>query len=313
MHKILVTGATGFVGRHALPRLVESGAEVHAVARSRLAQHSDSVRWHDVDLLDGTKRIQLLDDVRPDVLVHFAWETAPGQFWTAPSNTDWAAATLDLVRRSAEQGISRFVGVGSCAEYASVSEPCHEYRTATAPSSLYGRTKDDVRRALQSCAETAGFSWAWARIFYPIGPDEKAGRLVPSVAAALASESPARLTSGVAVRDVIDVRDAGKAIAEVALSPITGPVNIARGEAISVRRIAETLGRIAGRPDLIQLGALPDRGEESPYLVASIDRLVNEVGFRPQRTVEETLSDILDQWRRRTRQATPGDQPKRPA
>jgi nucleoside-diphosphate-sugar epimerase len=154
---------------------------------------------------------------------------------------------------------------------------------------------------VQACAETVGFSWAWARVFHPIGADEKEGRLVPSVAAALASERPVQLTSGTAVRDVIDVRDAGKAIAELALSRIVGPVNIARGEAISVREIAETLGRIAGRPELIHFGALPDRTGEPPHLVAAIDRLANEVGFRPQRTVEEALSEILGQWRERTR------------
>jgi nucleoside-diphosphate-sugar epimerase len=235
------------------------------------------------------------------MVVHLAWETAPAQFWSALSNIDWAVATLDLVRHSAEQGVSRFVGVGSCAEYDCVPEPCHEYRTAIAPSSLYGRAKDGARRFVQACAETVGFSWAWARVFHPIGADEKEGRLVPSVAAALASGSPVRLTSGTAVRDVIDVRDAGKAIAELALSRIVGPVNIARGEAISVREIAETLGRIAGRPELIHLGVLPDRVGEPPHLVAAIDRLVNEVGFRPQRTVEEALSEILGQWGERTR------------
>jgi nucleoside-diphosphate-sugar epimerase len=301
MYKILVTGATGFVGQHALPRLKESGAEIHLTARNRPASYSDTFRWHAVDLLDSAKRIQLLSDVRPDMLVHFAWETAPVHFWSSPSNIDWAIATLDLVRLGAERGISRIVGVGTCAEYDQVREPCDEYQTEIAPESLYGCTKDASRRVLQACAEAEGFSWAWARIFYPIGPDEKERRLVPSVAAAVASGSPARLSSGTAVRDVIDVRDAGAAIAEVALSEIIGPVNIARGEAISIGQIAETLGRIAGRPDLIHLGVLPDRAGEPPYLVAAIDRLVNEVGFRPQRTVEETLSDILDEWRTRTR------------
>jgi nucleoside-diphosphate-sugar epimerase len=300
MHKILVTGATGFVGRHALPGLIESGAEIHVVARNTPPQHTVSVNSHAADLLDGASRRRLLSDLRPDMIVHLAWETAPNQFWSAPSNIDWAVATLDLVRQSAEQGISRFVSVGSCAEYESVREPCHEYRTPIAPSSLYGSAKDAVRRVLQACAESTGFSWAWARLFFPVGVDEKEGRLVPSLAAALASERPARLTSGSAVRDVIDVRDAGRAIAELAISQVTGPINIASGKAISVREIAEALGRIAGRPDLIEIGALPDRVGEPPCLVAATDRLVSEVGFRPRWTVEQTLSDVLDEWRRRT-------------
>jgi nucleoside-diphosphate-sugar epimerase len=304
MHKILVTGATGFVGRHALPRLIESGAEIHIVARNRPAQQLSSAAWHTVDLLDGAQRSHLLSDIRPQTILHFAWEITPSQLWWTPNNIDWAVATLDLVRQGIEQRISRFVGVGSCAEYESAREPCHEYRTVIAPNSLYGATKDSVRRVLQASAETVGFSWAWARLFFPIGVNEKEGRLLPSIATALALERPARLTSGTAVRDVIDVRDAGRAIADLALSQVTGPVNIASGKPISVREIAEAMGRIAGRPDLIGVGALPDRVGEPPYLVAAMDRLVNEVGFQPRWTVEQTLSDVLDEWRRRTVQPT---------
>ncbi len=108
------------------------------------------------------------------------------------------------------------------------------------------------------------------------------------------------------MRDVIDSRDAGQAIAELALSPITGPVNIARGQGIRISDIAQMLGRIAGRPDLIQVGALPDRLDEPPYLVAAIDRLVNEVGFQPQRTLDQTLTDVLEYWRTAPRQQPAG-------
>jgi nucleoside-diphosphate-sugar epimerase len=302
MYKILVTGATGFVGRHALPRLIESGAQIHAVTRSRPAERFAGVHWLGADLLDSTKRAELMCAVRPDMLVHFAWETATGRFWSARSNIDWTVATLDLLRLGAEHGIGRVVGVGSCAEYAGGAKPCQECHTAIAPNSLYGAAKDGVRRVLQAYAEQDGLSWAWARLFHPTGADERQDRLVPSVAAALASGTPVKLTSGSAIRDVIDVRDAGRAIAELALSPVKGPVNIGRGEPVSIRQLAETLGRIAGRPDLLHFGALPDRAGEPPHLVADIDRLINEVGFQPQKTLEESLSDILDHWRRRSRQ-----------
>jgi nucleoside-diphosphate-sugar epimerase len=296
MYKILVTGATGFVGRHVLPQLIKSGAEIHAVARE-MPEQALSISWHAFDLLDQTQRVRLICDVRPDTLVHLAWDTTPGHFWSSLSNLDWAAATLDLVRHSAERGVSRIVGVGTCAEYDPADQECDEYQTPIAPTSLYGSTKDACRRAVQACAEASGISWAWARLFYPIGIDEKETRLIPSLAAALISGCSAQLSSGAAVRDFIDVRDAGEAIAELALSQVIGPVNIGTGRPTSVRQIAELLGRIVGRPDLIEIGALPDRAGEPHYLVARINRLVDEVGFRPHRQIEETLTDIVTSHR----------------
>jgi nucleoside-diphosphate-sugar epimerase len=107
---------------------------------------------------------------------------------------------------------------------------------------------------------------------------------------------PARTSSGRAIRDFIDTRDAGAALAALALAGAAGEVNIATGEAHSVREIAKLLGDIVRRPDLVEIGALPDR-EEPPYIVGSSKRLRDEVGFAPQITLEQGLADALAFWR----------------
>jgi nucleoside-diphosphate-sugar epimerase len=142
----------------------------------------------------------------------------------------------------------------------------------------------------------AGLSFAWARMFFLYGPDEAPNRLVASIARALVRGEPALSSSGRAIRDFMDTRDAGAALAALALAGTAGDVNIATGEAHSVREIATLLGDIAGRPDLIQFGALPDR-EEPPYIVGSNKRLRHEVGFDPAFTLEQGLRDALTFWR----------------
>jgi nucleoside-diphosphate-sugar epimerase len=90
----MLTGATGFVGRQALTALAEAGHEVHAVAR-RGGTDAPGVSWHEADLLAG---VEVVNEVRPEVLVHLAWYAQHGRFWTSIENLRWVEASLGLLR-----------------------------------------------------------------------------------------------------------------------------------------------------------------------------------------------------------------------
>ena len=289
--RVLLTGASGFIGRHAIGALLQRGADVHAVGRSAGAGYPCT--WHQTDLLAPGTPQQLIASVRPDVVLHLAWCVEHGRFWTDPANLDWVAATLALARASAEHGARRFVGVGTCYEYDwPDAGPCVESETPLAGHTLYDRAKAACRSVLTEFLGQAGLSFAWARMFFLYGPDEAPNRLVASIARALARGEPARSSSGRAIRDFMDTRDAGAALAELALANVDGEVNIATSEPRSVREVATLLGDMAGRPDLVEIGALPDR-EEPPYIVGCSRRLRDEVGFAPQITLEQGLRDAL--------------------
>ncbi len=298
--RILLTGASGFVGRHTLKALIEAGAEVHAVGREAVPPGSIGaapVRWHRADLLDAGARHGLINEIQPDTIVHFAWGTEHGRFWTAPANLDWVAATLDMVHQAQQSGMTRFVGLGTCFEYAwQTTEDCSERDTPLDPTTLYGIAKDAARRVIEGFARQESLSWAWGRLFLLYGPEETPSRLVPQVAGRLIQGEPAPIGTGERPRDFMDARDAGAAVAALALSRVEGPINIASGEASSVRAVAETLGSLAGTPDLIRVGALADR-DEPERLVARTDRLRGEVGFTAIRPLEQGLSEALDWWR----------------
>jgi UDP-glucose 4-epimerase len=294
--RTLVTGASGFVGRQTLGPLVAAGVEVHAVGRRRPQHWSADVPWHDVDLLDQAARRALIRSLRPQLVLHLAWEATHGPFWTAPSNLSWIAATLELLREASEAGAERFVGVGTCMEYADNAATCHETTSPLAPLRLYGICKDACRRAAQEFAATQRMSFAWARLFLLYGPGEAPGRLVPSVARQILSGEATTMSSGRAVRDFMDVRDVGAALAALALSDVRGPVNVASGHASSVRDVVETLARLAERPELVKVGALPDR-DEPARLVGDVTRLFDEVGYRDIRPLETGLLQALDDWR----------------
>jgi nucleoside-diphosphate-sugar epimerase len=149
------------------------------------------------------------------------------------------------------------------------------------------------------CRRASSRPAAHARLFFSYGPFEQQ-RLVPSIIRALLKGEPARLTAGTQVRDFLDVRDIGRCLALLLASEVEGAVNVASGAGVSVARIAELLGDMIGRPDLVQLGAVSLPREEPASIVADISRLMVEVGAKPEISLEQGLSDAVAWWRERT-------------
>jgi nucleoside-diphosphate-sugar epimerase len=299
--RVLVTGATGFIGRHTLAPLATAGHEVHALATRSTPQLADEVIWHSGDLLASA---DVVAEAAPDVLLHLAWYVEPGRFWTARENVSWVEGSLALLRAFSAAGGRRAVIAGTSAEYdwSALGERCHELETPLRPATLYGAAKHALHLVAERYSEREGFDLAWGRIFFVYGPGEPDGRLVPSVGRALLAGEPVPTTRGEQVRDFMYVSDVAEAFAALVDSEVTGAVNVASGEPVRIRELVERLAAAAGRSDLPRLGALPDREGDPQRLVADISRLRNEVGFAPRIGLPEGLEQMLE-WLRSTDRA----------
>jgi nucleoside-diphosphate-sugar epimerase len=288
--RILITGARGFIGRQVIAGLAKD-AELHGV--SRHAHEDRSLIWHEADLTDGDACERLIHDVRPSVLVHCAWETKHGHFWHADSNHAWREAGKSLFTAFKATGGQRIVALGTCAEYGTSDAALKEADDTNAPETLYGQAKLDLLQCLRGLT----VSFAWVRVFNAYGPHEDPRRFVPNVCNALLSGAPAACSSGRQIRDFIDVRDLGRAVATLTTSPLTDAINIGFGQPVSIAEIATRLGAIAGRPDLIALGQLPDRPGEAPLLIPDLSRQTRELRFQPTISLNEGLHDAFQWWK----------------
>jgi nucleoside-diphosphate-sugar epimerase len=282
-----VTGATGYIGRQVLEPLRRRGFEVHAADRA-----------HGVDLRSAEGAGRILQRVRPTHLLHLAWYVEHGSFWTSEENLRWVDASLRLLQAFAAAGGERAVIAGSCAEYAwAVPGPLSEETTPLRPSTLYGACKRGLHEVARGLANQDGFALAWGRIFFSFGPGEPPGRLVPSIATALLEGREAPMTHGRQVRDFVSVEDLGRGFAALVDSDVTGPVNVASGTGISLVDVATMIARAAGRPELLRVGALPERPGEPPELVADVTRLHDEVGWAPEDEVVDRLARLVAELR----------------
>jgi len=296
--RVIVTGANGFVGRRVLGELLRRGFEVHAVTRGGApADAPEDVRWHAADLLDAGARGRLVGSLEASHLLHLAWYAEPGAFWAARENAAWVAATVALLDEFAAAGGVRATLAGTCAEYDWTAPQPMAEGTPLAPATYYGVCKDATRRVAEGLAERVGLSLAWGRIFFLYGPGEDVRRLVAGVARALVAGERAPTSAGTQRRDFLHVDDVAGAFAALLDSEVAGAVNVASGEPVTVRAIVDALAAAAGRPELLDVGALAPRPGEPDELVADVARLRDEVGFVAEIGLEQGLAATVAWWR----------------
>ena len=269
---ILLTGATGFIGRQILGALLARQCQVRIVARSPRPELESQPGIESVrvtpDLFDADSDwlADLLLGV--DTVIHAAWFVEPGKYLDATDNFHCLEGTMAMARAAARQGVSKFVGLGTCFEYA-LGDQYLDTNSPLQPSTLYAAAKASLFMILANWFGLQDIAFAWCRLFYLYGEGEDPRRFVAYLRRQLEHGEPALLSEGNQVRDFMDVRDAGEKIARVALEDFQGPLNICTGQGDTIRNLALNIAREYGREDLLQFGARPDNSLDPASLVGN--------------------------------------------
>lgn len=300
MKKVLITGARGFIGAHCLEVLCECGFIVHAISsKGRWSRSSSAVEWHHADLHNYEHIVRLLLEVRPQYLLHLAWDVKHGTYWSSIENLRWVRSSLNLLQAFIAAGGERVVTVGSCAEYDWSYVYCREEVTPLKPATLYGVCKDALQKITTTACRESGVSSAWGRLFYLFGPGENENRLVPSVITALLKGNDALCTHGEQIRDYLYVKDAAEALVCLLESKVEGPVNVASGKAVKLKDIIDAAACEAGRADLVRYGAILAAEDDPLLLLADTEKLFLQVGWQPRYSLEEGMQETVNWWKGR--------------
>jgi nucleoside-diphosphate-sugar epimerase len=294
---VLLTGASGFIGRHCVGPLLDRGYEVHGAGTRGAPADMPRVRWHSGDLLERGAARRLLAEIKPTHLLHLAWYVVPGKLITSPENYEWVRASMELVQEFAAAGGKRLTTCGSGYEYDWRYGFCNEQLTAQAPNTVYGACKQALNLMTEALALSANLSSAWGRVFFLYGPHEHPQRLVSSIVLSLLRGEPAKSSHGRQIRDYMHVQDVADGLVALLDSDVRGTVNVSSGRATQIRDIVLTLGNLLGRPELIQLGALPARANDAPMVVGDNARISTQLGWQPRFELEAGLSNTVEWWR----------------
>ena len=260
--RILVTGGTGFVGKQVVRTLHERGIQLRLVIReakndipSLPFKDHEAVFSDDAFAESSQWWAEQCEDI--DTVVHLAWYAEPVEYLQSAKNMDCLIGSLNLARGAVQAGVKRFIGAGTCFEY-DLSADVLSTDTPLKPTTPYASAKAALYYGLENWLPTYLVEFAWCRLFYLYGEGEDPRRLVAYLRSKLEKGEPATLTGGEQIRDFLDVTDAGRIIADVALSKKTGPVNICSGVPIKVRELAEQIADQYDKRDLLVFGARPD-------------------------------------------------------
>lgn len=290
MKRVLVTGARGLIGKHVAPFLRDDGFQVHAV--SRAAHAGDGVAWHRADLLVAADRERLFAEVRPDCLLHLAWDTRPGVYLDDDLNFVWLAASLDILRLLHQYGGKRAVLAGTCFEYEFAERSLHE-TDPIAPRSIYAKCKEHLNRLAALYCSKNDISYGWGRIFYVYGAGEQPGRLTPDVIRIVKAGERMIIRSGPLRRDYMYAKDVAAAFARFLAVPVEGEANICSSLAPTIEEYCRCLARKLGREDLL-LFADHSSGQP-PLIVGDNRRLREEIGFTPRHGLDDGFGAMLEE------------------
>jgi UDP-glucose 4-epimerase len=291
--RLLVTGASGFIGARFCRRAAHEGASVHAVSREPRG-HAGEVCWERGDLTNDAVTRDLVRRVRPDVVVHLASEVSGGRNLelVLPMLRANLVATVNVMLACAETGCSRVVLAGS------MEEPDLGDPDAVAQSP-YAVAKWGALAYARHLHALHGLPMVHLRVFMVYGPEQlDLRKLVPYVTVSLLRGEAPKLTSGARAVDWIYVDDVVDAFLRAAVAPgLEGrSLDIGSGELVSARDLVVRLRKLIGGDVEPAFGAIADRPLER-VRAANPAAAAEAMAWRPQTPLDEGLGRTVDFYR----------------
>lgn len=255
--QVIVSGATGFIGQHLVPLLVEANYSVVALVRdpSKARRHPwhDKVRIVQCDLQAGPPPL----DPAPEAgLIHLAWSGLPN--YRVPLHLEMNfPKSREFVETFVERGVRQVLVTGTCLEYGNVEGPVPS-GALPAPTVPYAIAKAALHRDLANFQAERPFILQWARLFYTYGQGQNAASVLAQLDAAIdRGDAVFNMSGGEQLRDYLPVEDVARKLFHVFESGAGGAFNVCSGRPISIKQLVEARIRERGASIRPNLGYYP--------------------------------------------------------
>ena len=294
--KILITGGTGFIGRHVVAFLVNAGCSVGVLTSKKgTASFGNSVDVLQGDFFDLGRLANVVEGFKPELVIHLAWDVSKG-FWTSANNSRWAEASLTFFEMLMQTDVKKITIAGSCAELGNSTPVLSDSLSLPlGTDSSYGLVKHQLWGELLSLSKKHGRCAANGRIFFPIGIGEADFKLVTYVTRCLLRGDPAIIKDRAGVKDFIDARDVGEAMARLSISDVDGVVDIGNGGDESIDSIINQILKSfdENARSLLKFECGDHDITSNQILAADPRRLIRELGFHPKIAINDSVTELV--------------------
>lgn len=267
--KILITGASGYIGEHILSSIIKENVDIYSVTRNpQKIKHQEKINvvyTNDIFNENADWWESKLKSI--DTIIHLAWYAEPGKYLNSLENVSCLEGSIRLAKAAVNAGVRRFIGIGTCFEY-DCDRKVLNTDTPLKPTTIYSSTKVALYYTLKELFKISKIEFVWCRIFYLYGGyNEDKRRLVPYIKESIKNNSYIYLSSGNQIRDFMHVRDAASEITAISLSNYCGAINICSGEPITVKQIANRIASEHDALNLLKYGVRQENIVEPPCIL----------------------------------------------
>ena len=238
--KVAVSGATGFIGKYVVEKLMEQGVEVILLVRSKVNLDLQGCKEVFAFNLVDDKQISYSDIYRPDVLIYLAWRGLPN-YNSLHHIEEELPLHYRFLANLVKTGLPAMLVTGTCFEYGLKSGQLREELSTAEPSNSYGLAKDSLRRQLEILRESHPFNLCWARLFYLYGTGQGEKSLYTMLRRAVENKDKEfPMSQGDQLRDFLPIEQVADLIVRLSIKKVnSGVVNICSGNPVSVRGLVE--------------------------------------------------------------------------
>lgn len=288
MKKVLLTGATGLIGKEALQPLLDAGFEVFAISTKDQVS-KENINWIKADIFDFEQIKKVFLEIKPEYLLHFAW-VASGDYLSSETNYKLVDASMNMLKAFKENNGKRAVFAGTCFEYEFKNEPLKENDRLN-PKTVYAQCKNELREKAEEYCQNNGISFGWGRIFYVYGHQENEKRLTPHLINSIKDKKSVVINCGTLVKDYMYTKDVASAFVKFLDSNVSGCVNICTSIGISLEDYSKTIAKKLNGENFLVIKN--EATGQPPAIIGDNSRLVNEIKFSPKFNLDEALNEIL--------------------
>ncbi len=294
MKHVLITGGTGFIGRHVTAEFLRRGYDVTVISKESKLPEQPGLNSVNLDLLNENAVCDFMAKNRFEQMLHLAWYIGP-KCHIDNINFSWLQASVNLLRAFAQNGGRKFLGAGTVSEYDFSHGWLREDQTPLDNPSLHGQCKAALYRTADVFCHQNGIDFKWARMFNLYGPYERPVRLMPSVINAMLKGEDVKVSDCRKFQDYLHVSDTARGVADLFESNFSGAVNICSASPVCLRKIVETIAELTAFKGKILWGAIPSSFEDP--LVAGTNQRLREIGWQQQLSLEQGLQQTINWWR----------------